>query len=103
MEGVLLCSGIQLGTVGYFALIQNVNDWEVDSLSSLLHCLASLVLALDTDDQGVWKSTKDAYFSAKPFYHIFQGLSNEQDDFPLKQIWRKQATPRLSFLLRKLH
>ena len=72
-----------------FAILKNLQDWEVEALSSFMAQVYVIIPNLEEEDLARWKFDKSGRFGVSSFY---TNLGGQQRIFlPWKAIWRKKV------------
>ena len=82
-----------------FTFTRSLNDWEEDSIISLLSFLAdwNAVGLPEGDDKIIWSLTSSGIFSVKSLCERL--LRSNHPTFPVKAIWKSKAPTKACFLV----
>jgi hypothetical protein len=77
--------------------VRNLQDWEIDALTSFLDLLYSVSLHDSGLDQLCWKRNSSKSFTVSSYYRCLNAPTIKQ--FPWKGIWKTKAPPRVVFFV----
>jgi hypothetical protein len=77
--------------------VRNLQDWEIESLTSFLDRIYSASLNDSGVDQMCWQRDGKLGFTVKSYYSCLNATPPNQ--FPWKEIWKAKAPPRVAFFL----
>ncbi len=72
-----------------------IKDWELESVSSFLDLLYSVIVHRYEEDKLIWKLSLDKGFQVKSFYNAI--CAPGFGSFLWKSIWKTKAPPRVAF------
>jgi hypothetical protein len=85
-------------TLWNFNFMQDVHDWEIESLDSFLTLLYSMNPRSRATDSMVWTPSSRHSFAVKSYYTILSSPNIEEPgSFPWKSIWKVKVPPRIAF------
>jgi hypothetical protein len=73
---------------------QNVQDWDLEPLTSFMDLIYSLQLDGNGADKFCWNRMEKKGFSVQSYYHC---LSPPPMKFPWRGIWKPRVHPRVAF------
>jgi hypothetical protein len=76
---------------------RNLQDWEIESLTSFLDRIYSASINDSGIDQMCWQQDDKLGFTVKSYYKCLNASPPIQ--FPWKAIWKAKAPPRVAFFL----
>ena len=77
--------------------MRNLQDWEIESLTSFFDHIYSASLNDSGVDQMCWQRDGKLGFTMKSYYSCLNATPPNQ--FPWKEIWKAKAPPRVAFFL----
>ena len=77
--------------------VRNFQDWEMESLVSLLDLIYSISLNESGVDQLCWQRNRKKGFTVRIYYHCLTTPATMQ--FPWKGIWKPKVPPRVAFFV----
>jgi hypothetical protein len=73
--------------------IRKVHNWELESMTQLLHDVYATKIRGGETDQVEWISSTSLAFQVKSYYTVLRGANT----FPWQSIWKVHVLPRLAF------